>query len=242
MILVSVQVEETPAALAAERSWVLPEIVLEREHDGFASDDILDVLNGIGLLLYTRAGQSIASSSLRWPSGLGVDGILARADLIGNVELPLDEISCLLGNGLGVEKGVDVAAENIDHGAENITILLPDVEGLGGGDGSGVSSSGECGCTRGNETGEFTCGASIADDGFVSDDDHFDETPFGPGDDFADLLLGTWDSSLVLADEDTKNHLNLRGDASISDVLKGTAIGAVNRRTVKPASLIMVTS
>lgn len=68
-------------------------------------------------------------------------------------------------------------------------MLVEDVEGFGGGDGAGeaLCAEGVAGC--GDEGGEGGGGDVFVEDGFVADDDHFDEVPAavvgsGPVDDF----------------------------------------------------------
>jgi len=155
-------------------------------------------------LLFTWASDAVASSSGRWPSRFRVDCVLARAQSIGDLELRLDELPGVLGDSVRVEEGVDVNGNDIDDAAEDIGVFLPDVERLGGRDESRVSSSLQGGGAGGDEAREVAGGADLAVYGFVSEDDEFDEVPFGPSSKIADLFLGACKSG-ISADENSEN-------------------------------------
>jgi len=223
-------VDSSPASLTIPSTGLLPVVVLVREHNGSVSNRSGDASDGYSLLRRTSAGESVASVGIRWPSGFQVIGRFAWAELVRELELALDEISGVFGTGFWVEKGVDVAADDVDDVAPETGVFLPDVERLGGGAGSGVLSSSECGLAGGDKVCEVTWGGCLAHHGFVSDDDQLDELPSGPGDNIGDLLLGTPNSAFVLIDEDTNDHLQVDVfvGTGVSDVLESTAVGAVN--------------
>lgn len=132
----------------------------------------------------------------------------------------------MLGVNIGVEEGVDVAADNVDDGAEDGGVLLPDIEGLGGGDWAGVSSNLEGGLAGDDESSELDAGARSREDGLVTNDNKIDHAPLVPLDDVSHLLSGSRDSSA--ADENTEDDLESVSFASISDVLKSRAVRAVD--------------
>ena len=177
----------TPALLAAERTRLLPEIVVHREHDGLATDGGLDALDGSDLLILTGAGLSVAGSG-GGPSGLEVESVLAWAETVDDLELRGDELTGVLGVNVGVEEGVDVAADDVDDGAEDGGVLLPDIKGLGGGHGAGVASELEGGLAGDDEGSELNAGAGSGEDGLVTDDDEVDHAPLVPGNDVGHLL------------------------------------------------------
>ena len=215
----------TPALLAAERTRLLPEIVVHGEHDGLATDGGLDALDGSDLLILTGAGLSVAGSG-GGPSGLEVESVLAWTETVDDLELRGDELTGVLGVNVGVEEGVDVAADDVDDGAEDGGVLLPDIKGLGGGHGAGVASELEGGLAGDDEGSELNAGAGSGEDGLVTDDDEVDHAPLVPGNDVGHLLGCSRDSGA--ADEDTEDDLESVGLASGSDVLESRAVRAVD--------------
>lgn len=219
----------SPASLAAEGSQWLPVVVLERKHDRPASDLGREAADGRRLLLRACAGQAIALVRVRWPPSLQVDAGLAWAELIDDGELALDEDTCMLSGGVSVEEGVDVSADHVNDIAEEITVLLPDVQGLGECAWTLVAGTLESGSAGRDESCEVAGGTDLAADSFVSNDNKLDKTPLSPGDDFSDLLLGTGDS-VVFVNEYTQDDLQLDIliGASGSDVSERAAVCAVN--------------
>jgi len=210
---------------AVQRTGCLPGIIVHGEDNGLDSNGLLDGLDSNGLVLGTGACFAVALSG-GWPAGLGVDGIFTWAETVQGVELALDEFTGLGGRGVGVEKGVDVTCDNINDVAEEIGVVDPAGNRLGGGNGSLVSSSSEGGLGRADEASEGAWGSKSLHEGLVSDDHQDDEVPFTPGDDFGDLLLGNTGNSVGL-DENTHDDLDVVCLASISDVGKSIAVGAV---------------
>jgi hypothetical protein len=219
-------------SLAVKSTWCLPVIVLEREHDGLASNSLHYALDGSGLLGSTWAGLSVART-FRWPSGLQVETALAWAKTIDNVKLALGEVAGFAGINIGVEEGVDVATDNVNNTAKGAGILLPGAQGLGSGAWAGVSSAGESGLAGGDEASEFTSGSGTRGNGLVTDDNELDEIPSSPAGDVSDLLLSTRDTGA--ADENANDHLKARDCACISDVLKTRAVSAVDTDNLEAA-------
>jgi len=224
------QVGSSPASFASQVSRVLPLVVLEGEHDGFASHLGRDARDGFGLLRRSGTRGAVAAIGVRGPSGLQVDGVLAGAELVSDFKLALDEDTSILGAGFWVEEGVDVAADYVDNVAPETGVFLPDVERLGGGARSLVSSGLEGGFARGDETSESRRRAGLAHHSFVSDNDQLYKAPLAPSDDFCNLFLGAGNPSLSLVDEDSNDHLQIDswGRASGSNVRKSAAVSAVD--------------
>ncbi|KFY82341.1 hypothetical protein V500_10614 [Pseudogymnoascus sp. VKM F-4518 (FW-2643)] len=220
------QGRDTPAALAVERAQALPVIVVVREDDGLATNSLTDGLDSDGLRDGARARGAIALTS-GWPSSLEVDTGLARAELVDDVELALDELSGVGRDGGRVEEGVDVGADDVDGGAEHVLVLLEHVEGLGGGHGAGVAGASEDRLGGGDEGGELLGGADTVEDGLVTDDNEDDEVPAGEGREGGDLRLGALNAGLL--DVDTDDQVEAVGFAASGDVLEAVAVGLVSR-------------
>ncbi|KFY86537.1 hypothetical protein V498_07466 [Pseudogymnoascus sp. VKM F-4517 (FW-2822)] len=217
---------DTPAALAVVRAEILPVIVVVREDDRLSADSLADRPDGFGLLERTRAGEAVALTGRR-PSGLEVDAGLAGAELVDDVELALDEVTGLGGDGGRVEKGVDVGADDVDGLAEGALVLLEHVEGLGGGDGAGVAGGLEDLLGGDDEGGELLGGADSVEDGLVTDDDEDDKVPAGEGRERGDLRLGALDAGLL--DVDANDELEAVGLAASGHVLEAVAVSLVGR-------------
>ncbi|XMA14441.1 hypothetical protein WAI453_007232 [Rhynchosporium graminicola] len=113
----------------------------------------------------------------------------------------------MLSVSLGVEEGMDVATNDIHDRAKDSGVLLPDIEGLGGGDWSVVTGSLESLLARDDEWCEITARGGSRKDGFVTDDKKFDHTPFLPVD---------------------NNDLEIVSLTCRTDVLESRAVGAVH--------------
>ena len=196
-----------------------------REDDGLSTDSLADGLDSDGLEGRARAGDAIALTSRR-PSGLEVDTGLARAELVDDVELALDELAGVGGDGVRVEEGVDVGADDVDGGAEHVLVLLEHVEDLGGGDWAGVAGASEDRLGGGDEGGELLSGADAVEDGLVTDDDEDDEVPAGEGREGGDLRLGALDAGLL--DVDADDQVEAVGFAADGHVLEPVAVGLVS--------------
>ena len=121
---------------------------------------------------------------------------------------------------------MDVAADDIDNVAQDVGVRLPDIESLGGGDGTSIAGSLEGGARGLDETGQLG-GADISvHDRLVADNYHVDESPLGPRDDLVNLLLGGAEAGA--ADEDTEDQREAVGFGGASDVLEGGAVSAID--------------
>lgn len=218
------ELDGAPCLLAFERARRLPQIVAEGEDDGSCTRLEDDGRHGNSLLDRSGAGDTVALSSSR-PSGLEVDTGLALAETIDDLELACDEKSGVGGNGTRVEEGVDVGADLVHDLAELGGAFLPDIEGLGGRERSGVSCGLQGGLGRVDEGGELAGGAVAIEDGLVTQDNQLDEIPLGPRGDLRYLILGSRDAGA--ADEDTDDQLDPVGGRGRPDVRQGGAVGAV---------------
>ena len=139
------------------------------------------------------------------PAGLDDIGRLAWADGVEDGELGLDEGASLARACLRVEEGVDVGRNDVDGAAQRSAFFLPDVKRFGRGDRAGVAGVGECPLAAADEAREVADGKVLVEEGFVADDDHFDEVPLAPGDNLRDLRLGAGDAGGF--DEDAQDEL-----------------------------------
>lgn len=130
----------TPTLLTAKSTWLFPEIVGVGEDGGTSTTRLDDARDGSLLLFYTRASSSVTGTSGR-PSTLEVNGSKTRADSIGKLELGESEFTSIFGSDFSVEEWVEVSTSDVDGGTEDTGVFLPDVEGLGGGDLTSVSSA-----------------------------------------------------------------------------------------------------
>jgi hypothetical protein len=71
------------------------------------------------------------------------------------LELTSQERTSLVGGNLGIEEGVDVDTNNVHNGTENIAMCLENVERLGGGHLSCVSSALESTLHPSDESSQF---------------------------------------------------------------------------------------
>jgi hypothetical protein len=217
--------DRTPALLASETAGILPQLVGVSK-DGSTSTTLgNDTLNSGLLLSFTGACGTVARTG-GWPSGLEVDGCEARADGIGDLELGEREITSGFGGDLGVEERMEVGAGDVDCGAEDVDVGLPDVEGLGGGNWSGVSSGAEGRSGRADEGSELGSAGESVEDSLVTNNDELDELPHAPGDNLGDLVGGAGAACRV--DVDTEDELDTGDLGGSSDVFETFAVGAVD--------------
>jgi hypothetical protein len=163
--------------------------------------------------------------SLGGPSALEVDDLLAWANGLsrGNFDVA-NEIRRFIGRDVLVEEGINVAANDINHVAEDIRVLLKNVEGFGGCAGASVTSGCERGLAICDEIGKIFGVAAVTEDAFIADDDELDELPVTPRDNIADLALRAANSSLFIADKDTNNHLKAQSLACGPYVQQAAAV------------------
>lgn len=219
----------TPRGLAAAVTILLPELIVVGEEDGLATSSLTDAGDGLSLSVDTGAGDTVAVTS-SGPTALQVDGSVAGADLLKDVELARDELTSLGGGGLGVEVGVDVGTGDVDNVADvggNI-LLLPDVERLR--DGVRTSVAGALGLDDGDQFAELRGGTETVHDGLVTDDEELDHVEAVPLGELVDLLLdlGSLVCAASLLDEDTDNHLHAVLLAGTTDVREGVTVSRVD--------------
>lgn len=194
----------TPVLLDTEVTGCLPVIVGIGEEDRLRTNGLGNSLDSSLLLGGTGDGSTVGVTTVR-PASLEVQNVLS-AKLLKDLVLGQSELTSLSGGGIRVEEGVDVGTDDIDGGAQGrLSVLLPDIDGLGGGDLTGVTGSLEGGLAGGDEGSELSGGDVAGGNGLVTDDDQLDHVPLSPLGDGSDLLLGTGGSGAL--DEDTENHV-----------------------------------
>jgi hypothetical protein len=208
---------------------ILPLVISQGEEDGLLADLEEERGNGSSLLGLTSAGDTVAGTGGR-PASLEDTGLLAGADSVDNVKLATDEGTSISSDGLRVEVSVGLGTDNVNDIAESISGggLLPDADGVGGGEGTSVTR--ELGLALGDEAGELRCGTVSVEDGLVSNDDQIDEVPLSPLLDGADLLRngGVVGSTVSSVNVDTKDHLHAVGRASGTNVGQSVAVSRVD--------------
>jgi hypothetical protein len=232
------KVSAAPVPLAVAVTRLLPLVVVVGEEDGLVADDGLDGGNGSALLRLTGAGDAEALAGLG-PAGLeDVPGL--AADVLDDLELTGDEVTGLVGGGAGVEVGVGVGTDDVDHLADGRDIVAdPGRDDVGGGVETGVAGAAELALDADDEVAELGDGAVAVEHGLVTDDDHGDHVPLGPFLDGRDLLLdgGGCVVAALVADEDTGNDLDALGLAGGTDVGEGVAVGRVDTDGVDTGGL-----
>jgi len=103
---------------------------------------------------------------------------------------------------------------------------LPDVQGLSGGDQTGVSGTRPSALTARDESGEFRSRAVTVEHSLVANNDQLNKLPQSPSSNLGDLLLSTRQTGV--RDEDTEDHLQAGDLAGGADVLEGAAVGGVD--------------
>lgn len=217
-------VDATPVTLDIELTGALPFVVREGEEDGLLANLLDQGLDSGGLLGLTGDSGTVGITVVG-PAGLENEHVLTRADLLEDLDLGAGKLTGLVGGGLGVEEGVDVGTDGVDGRAERLALLLPDVNGLGGGDIAGVARRLEGLLGRADETGQLA-GIDVAVlDGLVTDDNQGDQVPLSPLAEGLDLLLGARNTGVV--NVDTSDHLQVVLTGSLADVLETVAVGGV---------------
>lgn len=217
--------EAAPVLLNVELASGLPGIVSVGEEDGLRTDFLDQAADGLSLLAGTGDSLTVGVTSGR-PASLKVKDLLAIASLLEDLELRLDELASITSLGLGVEEGVQVGTENIDSGAEGGTVLLPDVNGLSGGDRAVVATLLESTGGSGDEASELLSSAVAVLDSLVTDNDELDELPVTPLNNLLNEVLGTSDTLVV--DEDTDNHLKTVLLGGVTNVLETVAVSTID--------------
>lgn len=214
-----------PETLDIKVASALPFVIGEGEEDRLLANFINQALDGSGLLLLTGDSRAVGVTVVG-PAGLENKHVLTRADLLKNLNLIVGEFTGLLGADLGVEEGVDVGTDSIDSRAERLALLLPDVNGLGGGDIAVVARLLEGFLGGADETGQLAHVDLAILDSLVTDDDQGDHIPLSPFAEGLDLLLGTRGTSVV--NVDTNDHLQVVLTGCLADIFETVAVGSVD--------------
>ena len=207
---------------------VLPHVVVEGEQDGLVTALLDNRLDGDGLL--DKAGNSAAIAlTLGRPAGLEDVALLARADLADDVELTLDELASLARGGSGVEEGVGVGANDVDGAAERSLGLglLPDVDGLSGGEGARVFREL---LLAGLDQGTDLLRTAVAvDNSLVTNNEELDHVPLSPLLESGDLLgnFALAGRAAGGADEDTDHQIDAVLLSGLTNELEGVAVSRV---------------
>ena len=159
------------------------------------------------------------------PARLKIHPGLAGAQSIDDFQFLSDERAGAISGDVRVEKGVDVATNNVYDVAEGAGVFLQNVERLCRSDLPRVTGRSEGGFAGRDEGRKSARGAVAVEDGLISDDDHHDQLPLGPRDDFCHLLLGSRNTGTI--NEDAKDHLEPDRLASSTDIHEATAVGRV---------------
>lgn len=225
---------ETPGGVVG----ALPLLVVEGEEDGLLTAGLADGGDGLILLLLAGASIAVAVTSVL-PAGLQVDDGLV-ADTLEDGDLVLDELTGLGGSDLGVEESVDVGTADVNKGAEGggNVLALPDVQGLGNGDGALVA--GAAGLDILDELSKGGRSADTVEDGLVASDKETDDVPVAHGVEVINLLLdvGVVDGALTAGlDKDTGNDLETLLDTGGDNGLQGIAVGAVDTDSLETGLL-----
>lgn len=207
----------------------LPLVISQGEEDGLLADLEEERGNGSSLLDDTSTGDTVAGTG-RGPASLKDTGLLAGADSVDNVELATDKGTSIGGNGLGVEVSVGLSTDNVNDIAESVSggRLLPDTNGVGGGEGTSVAR--ELRLALSDEVSELRGGTVSVEDGLVGNDDQVNEIPLGPRADGANLLGngGVGGGTVSSVNVDSKDHLHAVVSAGTTDVGQGVAVSRVD--------------
>ena len=217
--------DAAPVALNIEVAGFLPEVVDVGEEDGLLANFLNETLDSSSLLFLAGNGCTVGFTVVG-PASLKDHDILARADLLQNAHRGASEFASLVGGGLGVEEGVDVGTDDIDGRAETLALLLPDVDGLSGGNITSVTGSFPGLLSGADETGQLANADIAVIDSLVTDNDQGDEVPLGPLVDGVHLLLGLGDTRAV--DVDTNDHLQVVLFGGLADVLETVAVSGID--------------
>lgn len=217
--------DAAPVALNIEVTGFLPEVVYVGEEDGLLANFVNETLDSSGLLFLAGNGGTVGFTVVG-PASLKDEDILAGADLLQDAHRGAGELASLFGGSLGVEEGVNVGTDGIDGRAEILAILLPDVDGLSGGNITSVTGSLPGLLRRADETGQFANADIAVIDSLVTDNDQGDEVPLGPLVDRVHLLLGLGDTRAV--DVDTDHHLQVVLLSGLANILETVAVGGID--------------
>lgn len=211
-------------ALDAKRTLGLPWVITVSEPGNLGQVAVLlDAVDGLSLL--TRAGPGLSvGETPAWPSGLEDDTGLA-AFLLDNGELGVEERTGVAGGNVGIEVGVDIDTDNVDSAAENIAVLLNDVDGFGSGNLPTVANAPELTGNLPDVGSKLMGSAETVEDGLVTDNNDIDKVPLLPRLDGLNLLVGSGNTTGL--DEDTENNLDTVLLASATDGLQAVALGRV---------------
>ena len=212
----------------------LPGVVLEGEDASLLTDSLLNLLHS-GTLSIGASDSLAVGLTLGRPADLtnvGTTGGSLGADLGGLLELLGGKVTGHVGaDGLG-EVGLDLADEDVDVGAEGGTLGLPDVDGLGGGDGDsgGEASATELVADVVDVRSELLRLAVTVEHALVADNDHGDAVLRSLVLDVVELLVGVLGEAALLAslEEDTVDDLESVLLALRNNVLEDTAVGVVD--------------
>lgn len=208
----------------------LPVIVGIGEEDGLGTDGLGNTLNGSLLLSGTGDSGTVGGTAVG-PTSLQVQDVLAT-ELLEDLVLGQSELTGLLGGGVSVEEGVDVGTDDVDGAAESgLSVLLPDVDRLSGGDLSGVTGSLEGRLAGGDEGSQLGSGDVAGGDSLVTDDNQLDHVPLSPLGDGLNLLLSTGGTGAL--DEDTDDQVETEVLGGGTDVLQGVAVSGVDTDQVE---------
>lgn len=208
----------------------LPGVISVGEEDGLGADGAGNALDGDLLLGNTGDGLAVGVTGVG-PASLEVEDVLAT-DLLEDLVLAQSEGTSLSGGGVGVEEGVDVGTDQVDGRAQaGGTILLPDVNGLGGGNLASVTGRLEGRLGGRDEAGKLSGSDVSAGDGLVTDNDQLNHAPLSPLGNSLDLLLSTGGTSGLDVDTEDNVHAVLLG--SVADELQTAAISRVDTEKVE---------
>lgn len=222
------QTRAAPELLHAQGTRGFPRIVVEGEDGGFRAGVLHNALDS-GLLVVDAGDGHAVGRALAGPAGFEVVRfLLIVADTGQGGQGRGDEAAGARRSNAGVEEGVDVGGDDVDHGADGVPVLLDGAQGLGRGDGPAVAGGGELGLDLGDERRELRGGGVAVEDGFVTGDDHLDEVPVAgtPLRQVGDLLVGVA-ANAGTVNEDAEEHLHAVSLAGGADVLWSRAVGGV---------------
>jgi hypothetical protein len=143
------------------------------------------------------------------PPRLQHKDLLPGANTRHDLNLALQECPGLVGAGPAIKERVGISTHDVYCAAELGANGLEGNDGLGGGDGAGVSGAGQGAFDFQDVGGEGACGTVLVEDAFVADDDEGDEVELGPGLDGGQLGAGAVDAGF--GDEDSEDEFETVG-------------------------------
>ena len=227
------RIGDTPVLLDTKGTGGLPEVVLEAEDARFGSDLGKDALEGFLLLALSGDGVAVGVTLGR-PSDLG--DVLASGGSLGahgggHGELLSGEITGFAGGDLAGEEGVDLDGEDVDVVAQGGTLVLPHVDGLGGGEGDILGETGvqELSAHVIDVGGKFFGGRASVEQALVSNNDHGDRVLGCVLDEGLDLVLGSrGEGAFTGREEDAEDDLDAVRLACGNNVVENTAVSAIH--------------